>query len=71
MISVVHWIVDLYFCKWYKLKVAAAIFTEKFGAERERHTEIVNVFYLQPSEGKIATKVILMYLKAVKSIFIE
>ena len=33
LISIVHWIVDLYFCKWYKLKVAAAIFTEEFGAE--------------------------------------
>ena len=67
----VHWIVDLYFCKWYKLKVAADIFTEEFGAERERQTENVHVFYRRLSEGKIATKVIFMYLKVVKSIFIE
>ena len=30
LISILYWIVDLYFCKWYKLKVAAAIFTEEF-----------------------------------------
>ena len=71
LISIVHWIVDLYFCKWYKLKVAASIFTEEFGAERERQTENVHVFYRQLSEGKIATKVIFMYLKVVKKIFIE
>ena len=60
LISIVHWIVDLYFCKWYKLKVAAAIFTEEFGAEREKQTENVHVFYRRLSEGKIATKVILV-----------
>ena len=71
MISIVHWIVDLYFCKWYKLNVAAAIFTEEFGAERERQTKNVHVFYRRPSEGQIVTKVIFMYLKVVKSIFID
>ena len=58
MNSSVHGIVDLYLCKWYKLNVAAAIFTEEFGAERERHTENVHVFYWRLSEGKIATQVI-------------
>ena len=62
---------DLYFCKWYKLKVAAGIFIEEFGAERERLTENVHVFYQRLSEGKIETKVIFMYMKVVKSIFIE
>ena len=71
LISIVHWMVDLYFCKWYRLKVAAAIFTEEFGAERERQTEHVHVFYWRLSDGEIATKVIFMYLKVVKSIFIE
>ena len=47
------------------------MFTEEFGAERERHTENVRVFYWWLSEGKIATKVIFIYLKAVKSSFIE